>query len=156
MAKKGFLKGLLGAVSVCIVSFLVIFFLFPGASEKYFGMSFRNGDVSKGMQESKQQLGEMIDGVKSALRSSGATERQINEIVDSLKESDVWEQIKSGAVNGSDAVASFVKQQASKVNVDVAVDNIKSAISKVDFQKLAKNISSFASSTIKTIMGKLD
>lgn len=156
MAKgKGAFKGFLWAVVICLLSFGVIYFFVPSVSERYFGVSFRNGDVSEVMTESSQQVNEIIDNVKAQLKASGATDAQISEVIDKLKESDVWEELKDTTKDGAQAVADFVKDAARSVNLEVGVDAVKNAISKVDFQKLAKNISSFASDAFQSIVNRL-
>ena len=73
--EKSVMKGFLGALILCAVMFAVVYFLFPNASEKYFGMSFKNGDVSAKMASSTAEITDMVADIKTELKASGILEK---------------------------------------------------------------------------------
>ncbi|MDD2231336.1 MAG: hypothetical protein PHO44_00865 [Sphaerochaetaceae bacterium] len=154
--EKSVMKGFLGALILCAVMFAVVYFLFPNASEKYFGMSFKNGDVSAKMASSTAEITDMVADIKTELKASGATDEQISKIIDELKNSDVWDTIKDGASDGAQAVSSFVKDAAKELDINISAESISKAISSIDFKKLGASIASFASGAIDTIMDKIN
>ncbi|MDY4888620.1 MAG: hypothetical protein SO135_02590 [Sphaerochaetaceae bacterium] len=153
---KGFFKGLLAAIIICALSFAVIYFFVPGMSEKYFGMSFKNGDVSEKMAQSKADLEKLTAEIRVSLKNSGATDEQISTILVSLRDSEVWNTIKEGSADAAREVSSFVNKAAKELKIDVSLDSLSKAISNIDFAQLGKNISSFASDLYDSIIDKLN
>jgi len=79
MAEKGgFGSGLLKALILAVLSFAVIFFLFPNVADKNFGYSFKNGDV--GIRT--RLTNEVVQDMKNA----GASQVDIDAVLEKIKE----------------------------------------------------------------------
>ncbi|MDD4082415.1 MAG: hypothetical protein WC162_04945 [Sphaerochaetaceae bacterium] len=79
MAEKGgFGSGLLKALILAVLSFAVLFFLFPNISDQNFGYSYKNGDL--GIRN--RLTNEVVQG----MRDSGASQVEIDAIIEKIKE----------------------------------------------------------------------
>jgi len=79
MAEKGgFGSGLFKALILALLSFAVIFFLFPNVADENFGFSFKNGDI--GIRN------RLTNEVIQDMKSSGASQVDIDAVVAKIKE----------------------------------------------------------------------
>lgn len=155
MAKRGFIGGILSALIVCAVSFLIIFFLFPQISERYFGISFKNGDVSKAVTDTTSDVREVIDNISEELKQKGASKEEIDQVVGKIKDSDVWEKIKDTSVDAGSAIVDAVKEATKGINIDISVDSIKNTLSKIDIGKFVKNLGNMTGDTLEALLKKI-
>ena len=79
MAEKGgFGSGVLKALILAVLSFAVIFFLFPNVADKNFGYSFKNGDL--GIRN------RLTNEVVQEMKSAGSSQVDIDAVLDKIKE----------------------------------------------------------------------
>jgi len=110
MAEKGgFGSGLLKALILAVLSFVVLFFLFPNVSDQNFGYSYKNGDlgirnrltneVVQGMKDSGASQVDIDAVVEKIKENSEITINKLMKAIDSLKLEDVGNQVLTGVVD---------------------------------------------------------
>lgn len=159
MAKnKGVFQGFLWAVAVCIISFGVIYFLVPDVSEKFFGMSFKNGDVSEAVSLSGKTFGEALESIKEKMiNDAGMTAEQAGAVIGKLSKSDVW----ATAAAAPEKAAELISEEAQRIAEEAGyigkniTGEVGAALKSIDLSGLMNSISSVASGTWKSIRNKI-
>ncbi|MBO4389200.1 MAG: hypothetical protein J5785_07205 [Spirochaetales bacterium] len=156
MAKnKGVFQGFLWAVAVCIISFGVIYFLVPDVSEKFFGMSFKNGDVSEAVSLLSKTFDEALKSIKETLDKE--IPEQAGEVIGKLSKSDVWDKAAAAPEKAAEMIseeAQRIAEEAGYVGKNIT-DEVGAALKSIDLSGLMKSISSVASGTRKSIRNKI-
>ena len=75
---KNKVKGFLTAVLVAIISFFIIFFLLPGVASRYLGVSMKEPESRKGVQQvaekvvekTEQTVSTVSDGIQNLINNS--------------------------------------------------------------------------------------
>ena len=156
MAKnKGVFQGFLWAIAVCIISFGVIYFLVPDVSEKFFGMSFKNGDVSEAVSLSSKTFDEALKSIKETLDKE--IPEQAGAVIGKLSKSDVWDKAAAAPEKAAEMIseeAQRIAEEAGYVGKNIT-DEVGAALKSIDLSGLMKSISSVASGTWKSIRNKI-
>lgn len=106
MAKKGFFRSFLSALSVATLCFFIMYFFIPSMSMQFLGVSFalRKGSVNAQVMDA---VGLAVDQVKG---SPEFTQESFERLQSLLSSDEVQQRLKDAAKQGQQVLESTVQQ----------------------------------------------